>query len=118
MPAHRVIRFSRPTRHVGFRIYEERFRPQIVFLELTGFPIGLDIRMDDIKPRITTRFPLAWAQKMGIVDHEYVARQIQSIIRSKARTSASGEGRFKALADEFEDNPAEKSQENVESNEE
>jgi hypothetical protein len=70
----------------GFRIYEERFRPQVVFLELAGFPIGLDIKMDNLKSSVTARFPLAWAHKVGIVDQEYVARQVQSIIDRKTRT--------------------------------
>jgi hypothetical protein len=76
---------------IAFRIYEERFTPQTVYLEMAGFPIELDIQMENIKPRIKARFPLAWALKVGIVDKEYVAQRIQSIIDRGARTPTSPE---------------------------
>lgn len=82
---------------MAFRVYEERFQPQNVYLELTGFPIELDIQMDNIKPRITARFPLAWALQVGIVDKDYVAQQIQSIRDREATTPMAREERFKAL---------------------
>jgi hypothetical protein len=89
----------------AFRIYEERFQPQNVYLELAGFPIELDIQMDDIKPRITARFPLAWALKIGIVDQEYVERQVQWI--RKARAPMTREERLKALMRELQSNTSE-----------
>jgi hypothetical protein len=92
----------------AFRIYEERFQPQNVYLELAGFPIELDIQMDGIKPRITARFPLAWALKIGIVDKEYVARQVQSIRR--ARAPMTREERLKALMGELQSNTSENSE--------
>jgi hypothetical protein len=94
---------------IAFRIYEEHFYPQIVYLEMTGFPIELDIQMDNLKPRITVRFPLAWALKIGIVDQEYAARQVQSI--RKARAPMTEEERFKTLVNELQGNSGKKSEE-------
>jgi hypothetical protein len=103
---------------IAFRIYEKRFTPQTVYLELTGFPIELDIQMDNLKSSVTARFPLAWAHKVGIVDQEYVARQIQSIIDTKLRTPMAREERFKSLVDELRGNTGEKSDEGVQTDEE
>jgi hypothetical protein len=103
---------------IAFRIYEERFNPQTVYLELTGFPIELDIKMDNLKSSVTARFPLAWAHKIGIVDQEYVARQIQSVIDRKLRTPMAREERFESLVNELRGNTGEKSDKGVETDEE
>jgi hypothetical protein len=95
---------------IAFRIYEERFQPQNVYFELTGFPIELDIRMDNMKQRITARIPLAWALKIGIVDKEYVAQQVQRIRDRDTTTPMAREERFKALVKELQGNTGENSE--------
>jgi hypothetical protein len=95
---------------ISFRIYQERFQPQHVYLELTGFPIDLDIQTDNIKPRITARIPFAWALNIGIVDQEYVAQQLQRIRDREATTPMARGERFRALVKEVQGDTGEKSE--------
>jgi hypothetical protein len=69
-----------------FHVYMDCLEFENVYLELTGFPIEVDIRMGEIKPTMTVRFALAWALKLGIVDQVYVANH-ESFIRKKARAT-------------------------------
>jgi len=79
------IKYGRDDTGVAFFVYKNSVDAENVYLDLTGFPIEVVIPMDDIKPRITVRFSLAWAVKLGIVDQEYVARHEQLILEEKAK---------------------------------
>jgi hypothetical protein len=68
-----------------FHVYMDCLEYENVYLELTGFPIKVDIRMGEIKPTITVHLALAWALKLGIVDNEYVARH-EPVIRKERAT--------------------------------
>jgi hypothetical protein len=100
---------------IAFRIYQERFQPQHVYLELTGFRIDLDVRTDSIKPRVTARFPLAWALNVGIVDKEYVAQQLQLIRDREATTPMAREEQLKALVKELRGNTGQESEKGAQS---
>jgi hypothetical protein len=81
-----------------FHVYMDCLEYENVYLELTGFPIQVDIRMGEIKPTITVQLSLAWALKLGIVDQEYVARH-EPFIRKERATDIKPMTweRFKAL---------------------
>jgi hypothetical protein len=66
-------------------VYREGFEPESVYVELTGFPVEVNIGIKNPATKILVRLPLNWAAKLGVVTSEYAAQFAQIALDQKAR---------------------------------